>query len=96
MCAKSPQSGLTICDAMDCSSLGSSVHGIFQARILEWVAMPSSRGSSWIFPTQEFSHISYTAGRVFKAEALGRPSLEYGAWGISFWFLFSSPYRRLR
>ena len=32
---------------MNCSLPGSSVHGIFQARILEWVAMPSSRGSSW-------------------------------------------------
>ena len=32
------------CDPMDCSPLGSSVHGILQARILEWVAMPSSRG----------------------------------------------------
>ena len=32
---------------MDCSPLGSSVHGILQARILEWVAMPSCRGSSW-------------------------------------------------
>ena len=31
---------------MDCSPIGSSVHGILQARILEWVAMPSSRGSS--------------------------------------------------
>ena len=36
----------TLCDPMDCSLLGSSVHGILQARILEWVAMPSSRGSS--------------------------------------------------
>ena len=33
----------TLCDPMDCSQPGSSVHGIFQARILEWVAMPSSR-----------------------------------------------------
>ena len=33
-------------DPMDCSPLGFSVHGILQARILEWVAMPSSRGSS--------------------------------------------------
>ena len=31
---------LTLCDSMDCSLLGSSVHGNFQARILEWVAMP--------------------------------------------------------
>ena len=33
---------LTLFDSMDCSPLGSSVHGILQARILEWVAMPSS------------------------------------------------------
>ena len=42
--AKSPQSSLTLCDPMDCRPPGSSVHGILQARILEWVAVPSSRG----------------------------------------------------
>ena len=36
----------TLCDPVDCSPPGSSVHGILQARILEWVAMPASRGSS--------------------------------------------------
>ena len=36
----------TLCNPMDCSPPGSSVHGIPQARILEWAAMPSSRGSS--------------------------------------------------
>ena len=36
----------TLCDAMDCSLPGSSIHGIIQARILEWVAIPFSRGSS--------------------------------------------------
>ena len=36
----------SVCDPMDCSLPGSSVHGIYQARLLEWVAMPSSRGSS--------------------------------------------------
>ena len=41
------QSGLTACDPMDCSLPGSSVHGILQARILEWVAIPFSRVSSW-------------------------------------------------
>ena len=46
MHAKSLQSCPTLCDSMDCSPPGSSVHGIFQARILEWVAMSSSRGSS--------------------------------------------------
>ena len=37
---------LTLCDPMDCSPPGSSVHAILQARILEWAAMPSFRGSS--------------------------------------------------
>ena len=37
---------LTVCDPMDCSLLGSSVHGILQARILEWLAIPFSRASS--------------------------------------------------
>ena len=36
----------TLCNPMDCSQLGSSVHGILQARILEWVAISFSRGSS--------------------------------------------------
>ena len=40
------QSCPTLCNPMDCRPPGSSVHGILQARILEWVAMPSSRGSS--------------------------------------------------
>ena len=40
------QSRLTLCDPMDCSPPGFSVHGILQAGILEWVAMLSSRGSS--------------------------------------------------
>ena len=44
--AKSFQSRLTLCDPLDSSSSGSSVHGILQARILGWVATPSSRGSS--------------------------------------------------
>ena len=44
MPAKSIQLCLTLCDPMDCSPSGSSVHGILQARILEWVAMPSYRG----------------------------------------------------
>ena len=41
-----PQSCSTLCDPMDCSLAGSSVHGILQAKTLEWVAIPSSRGSS--------------------------------------------------
>ena len=37
---------LTLCDTVDCSLPGASVHGVLQARVLEWVAMPSCRGSS--------------------------------------------------
>ena len=46
MLAKSLQSCPTLCTLMDCSPPGSSVHEILQARILEWVSMPSSKGSS--------------------------------------------------
>ena len=45
-CAESLQSCLALCKPMDSSPPGSSVHGILQSRILEWVSMPSSRGSS--------------------------------------------------
>ena len=41
------QSCSTLCHPMDCSPSGSAVHGIFQARILEWIAISFSRGSSW-------------------------------------------------
>ena len=46
VCAKLPQSCPTLCDLMDCSQPGSSDYGILQARTLEWVSMPSSRGSA--------------------------------------------------
>ena len=54
------QSCLTLCDSMDCSPPGSSVHGIVQARILEWVAMFPSRGSS---QPRDQTQISCTAER---------------------------------
>ena len=47
VCFKSLQSCPTLCNPVDGSSPGSSVYGILQARILEWVVMPSFRGSSW-------------------------------------------------
>ena len=47
---------------MDCSPPGSSVHGILQARILEWVAMPFSRGPSW---PRDWTWVSSIAGRFF-------------------------------
>ena len=53
---KSLQSCLTLCDPMERSPLGSSVHGILQARILEWVSIPFSRISS---PPRDQTCISY-------------------------------------
>ena len=55
MCANVLQLCVTLCNTMDCNPPGSSVHGVFQARILEWVAMPSSRGSS---PPRDQTHVS--------------------------------------
>ena len=69
--AKLLQSCLTLCDPMDCSPPGSSVHGIFHARILEWVAMPSSMGYSQ--PIDQ-TPVSCTAGGFFTAEPLGKLS----------------------
>ena len=62
MHAKSLQPCSTLCDPMNCSLPGSFVHGILQARILEWVAIPLSRGSSW---PRNRTQISYTTGRFF-------------------------------
>ena len=57
-CAKALQLHLTLHDPMDCSPPGSSVHGILQARIQEWLATPSSRGSSWLRDGTCISYIS--------------------------------------
>ena len=62
--AKSLQSCPTLCNPMDCSPPGSSVHGILQARILEWVTMLSTRGSSWPRDWTHFSYVSYIGRRV--------------------------------
>ena len=56
------QSCLTLCDPMDCGPPGSSVHGIFQARILDWVAISFSRGSS---QPRDQTQVSHIAGRRF-------------------------------
>ena len=58
LCAKLLQSRLTLCDPMDCSLPASSVHGLPQARILEWGDMPSSRGSSWLRAWTQISYVS--------------------------------------
>ena len=72
--SRSLQSHSTLCDPMDCSPLDSSVHGILQARILQWVAMLSSRGFSW--PRDwTTSHISCTDRQIlYHLRHLGTPS----------------------
>ena len=69
-CAQLFQLCPTLCDPIDCSPPGSSVPEIFPARILGWVAMPSSRGSSL---PRDWTWISWVAGGLFTAETLGNP-----------------------
>ena len=59
----------TFCDPMDCSLLGSFVYGILQARILEWVPISFSRGSS---PPRDRTQVSYIVGRFFTTEPPGK------------------------
>ena len=68
------------CNPMDCSPSGSSVHKIFQARILKWVAISFSRGSS---SPRDWTCISCIAGRFFTAEPPGKPSVSLGYSNLS-------------
>ena len=69
------QSCPTLCDPMDCSLPGFSVHGIFQARVLEWVAISFSRESSWL---RDWTHVSCIAGRSFTLWAT-REALQFSS-----------------
>ena len=60
----------SFCDPTDCSPPGSSVHEILQARILEWVAIPFSRGSS---QPRDQTQVSHIAGNSLPAESQGKP-----------------------
>ena len=66
----------TLCDPMDCSLISSSVHGILQARILEWFAICSSRG---IFPTQVSNSGILHHGRIVSlpSELLGKHRISH-------------------
>ena len=69
------QSCSTLCNPMDYKPPGSSVHGILQARILEWVAISFSRGSSQ--PRMKFSSPAL-AGEFFTTEPAGKPTSHLG------------------
>ena len=71
----------TLCDPVDWSLPASSVHGVLQARILEWVAMPSFRGSSQPRDWTQASCISCTAGKFFT---------NWATWEAPYLFLVNS------
>ena len=80
LCVLSHFSHVWLCDSTDCSLPGFSDHGLFQVRILEWVVMPSSRGSS---QPRDWTHIFYVylhwqAGSLPLA-APGKPTAYYAA-----------------
>ena len=70
VCVLMDQLCLTLWDLMDCSLPGSSVHGILQARKLEWVAIPFSRGSSW---PRDWILFSCIASKFFTIWATNQP-----------------------
>ena len=71
---------LTLCDSMDCSPPGFSVHGVFQVRILEWVAISYPRGSFW---PRDPTHVSCVS-------CIGREILHHCAtWEAQFWLEYS-------
>ena len=72
-CMVSRFSLIWLCNPVDCSPPGSSAHGILQARKLQWVAMPSSRGSFQRRDRICVSWICTSAGGFLIAEALGKP-----------------------
>ena len=65
-----------LCEPMDCSPLGFSVCGILQTRILEWVAFPSSRGSS---QPRDRTQVSHIAGRLYSLSRQGSRARASGA-----------------
>ena len=75
--AKWPHSCPALCDPMDCSPSGSSVPGILQVRILEWVAMASSRGSSW---PRDPIHVSCTCSQILYCWATREASHRWCYW----------------
>ena len=87
MPAQSLQSCPTLYDPMNYSLPVSSVHGILQARILQCVAMPSSR-ESFDPGIEPVSFIFCIAGGFFTTEPLGKPRIRYRAWQINLSCLF--------
>ena len=79
-CCLVAKSCLTLCDPMDCSPPGPSDHGIFQARILEWVAISFSRGSS---QPRNQTCVSCIGSKFFTAEPPGKHVGKYNCFEIT-------------
>ena len=79
---KVTQSCPTLCNPMDSSLPGSSVHGIFQARILEWVANSFSRRPSWPRDWTQFSHIVGRCFNLWATRVSYQPSAKYSACNV--------------
>ena len=81
---KVTQSCLTLCDPMDCSLPGFSLHGILQAKILEWGAVPFSRGSS---QPRNQTRVSCIAGAFFTNWAIREDYIKYSLLYKVYFFL---------
>ena len=76
-CVLVVQSYPTLCNCMDCNLPGSSIHGILWVRTLEWIAIPFSRGSSWL---RDQTLVSCTASRFFTLCATGKSFTTTATW----------------
>ena len=91
--AKSLQACLALCDPVDCSLPGFSVHGILQARILEWVAMPSLQGDlphsgqTWVFRLPHWQAGSFPLAPPGKRLPSGRINISLPGSVILFSFI---------
>ena len=88
VCAQSLQSCPTLCDPVDCTLPGLSVHGILQARILEWVAISFSRGSSQPRNQNCISCIFCITVGFFTTEPQGKPICCYALYKTAYTILY--------
>ena len=84
------QSCQTLCDPMDCSPPGFSIQGIFQAKVMEWVAISFSRGSSW---PRDQTWVSHIVGRCFTVWAKESANAKAEELGLDPW-VWKIPWRR--
>ena len=92
---------LTLCDPMDCSLQGSSVHGIFQAILLEWIAISFSRGSSqprdrtWVFCIVDRRFTVWATRKVLTTSARSLLPNNVTSWGSGWMYLLGATWESL-